>query len=951
MRYLLFLPVLLLMNCTGQISKQKSTFSENYITAQGSAFHLAISPAEQELPEKLIYGTYQGHIVSQGLEDGRIIFDYDAGAYPFSIKAVDLNGNGEMEVLAALASGELIALNEKGALLWRFQSRMPLFAVDAGNIIEGGDLEIVTGGLDRKVYLLDAKGNLLSTSKEMQRLVHRIAVGKLEEPPPSTRAQGAKEVGSTADKIRNEMPEMIAGTDQVLVIENRNTANLLAYKDKKLSSVWRRQLSVPQSFVNWENPGGEFFAFDLKINDLDGDGVNEIILGDSYFNQQSIAVLNNKAEMLWISEGEKPFQFEDGDPDRLTELYSTAFVETAEIMPQHPGKEIITLAGGLLKVYSAQGELLKKAHSKLGYTDLLMVGSTAYLGSSPNGDNTIYRVDLAQGNTENFYHLERQGRALEIGHTLEKTLAQVKNIQTPAEVLDKKVRFTVNSSDYQQETKFLQQRFPYSNISYITRMKVMENEPPTDENGEPWSISRWKVDAIKGTNSVEEILEKARYIEENKIPTLFHIGHSNMPFISLATAEKILQTAPEYCLGFATAEDEDLDRLPSYFTHFYGPLSELCLAYGNKLNVTKNKGIWWISSPAMPEVYKEMFEGERRLVNAVSTEDSNSRTPEMNLFGRSGLWLAGLTDHMVVNLNADLFSFNRYFQLEYPKHGHPFLRRMISHTLMGGSMFNIRFRDKMQTAEGYEYNQMGRESSEIFYHLLGKGLVFTPEREQVRGFSSLGFIVHQPKEKWLIDAHNGHAPELWEDDAELHNAILPHNGVPWGMTPTPDHALQKILFHKDRQFGYHIPATPYGLVAFIPAQADQNKVPGVNRWWHTDGIYIWKEGEKKMTGQEAATALKDSFEAASQELLFNYQGDDIFMQVLHLDENEYRLYMIDPGWLDPQERKTRILSQFGSIASAQDVLENKALKVIDQNAFDLSIPAGAFKIIDVKISL
>jgi hypothetical protein len=46
-------------------------------------------------------------------------------------------------------------------------------------------------------------------------------------------------------------------------------------------------------------------------------------------------------------------------------------------------------------------------------------------------------------------------------------------------------------------------------------------------------------------------------------------------------------------------------------------------------------------------------------------------------------------------------------------------------------------------------------NTEIFYHMLGKGLVFSPTPEQVKGFSSIGIAVHQPSEKWLKDGFSG----------------------------------------------------------------------------------------------------------------------------------------------------------------------------------------------------
>ena len=158
--------------------------------------------------------------------------------------------------------------------------------------------------------------------------------------------------------------------------------------------------------------------------------------------------------------------------------------------------------------------------------------------------------------------------------------------------------------------------------------------------------------------TVAEIVEAARWVEAHKIPTVFFIAHSCMPFITLQTAEKILQVAPNYSVGFWSGEDECLKRLSRYFKHYFGPLADICVKYGYKKCTTLNKNVWWMSAPAIKPVYDELFAGERRKVLVAATEDSNSRTPEINLLARSGLWLAELIDQFQVSLISDLFSYS-----------------------------------------------------------------------------------------------------------------------------------------------------------------------------------------------------------------------------------------------------------------------------------------------------
>jgi hypothetical protein len=244
---------------------------------------------------------------------------------------------------------------------------------------------------------------------------------------------------------------------------------------------------------------------------------------------------------------------------------------------------------------------------------------------------------------------------------------------------------------------------------------------------------------------------------------------------------------------------------------------------------------------------------------------------------------------------------------------------------------------------------MGEESAEFFYHLLGKGIVFSPEPEDALGYSTLGLVVHKPEEKWLEDAHNGHSPESWQDDPELHNAVFPHNGNLWGMTNTMDHAFQKVVFNKERQFGYQVPATPYGLVAMVPSQTDLSKVANVKEWLHTDGIYLWKENDEKLTGDQAAELLAREYENAADELLFRQTEKDkaVFMQVLRVKEDHYRLFLLDPGWINPKAHQVSINIQMEGEFEVFNTIEKTPLPV-EEKTFTTDIPAGLFSIFDVK---
>lgn len=955
---------------------------DRYIPVHGSAWRLALSDVNGDGVKELIYSTWDGRVCCQNLDDGKLIWEVAVGGFVFSLAAADVNSDGRTEVFAATAAGTLHAINGDGTTAWVYHApgRLPLYNVaigefsadsGAGSPVAVGDTShsagdtsgdadgaagnrrddpngaaentagdnpaIVCGGTDRGVHVLTPQGEHV-TSTQVQQIVHRLAIGDLDGD----------------------------GQDEILVIDGRVFAEVFRLEDGKLKSQWRKRLTVPEAMRNWENPRGNFFAFSVEIGDINQDGQNEIIMGDTYFNRQAVMALSGTGDTLWVTPPLKP----RSNINEWYELYSTAFVRIAEPIDidhrdhrEHPEPEhlnsndaeaaVLALAGGDLRLFNAKGEELKSARSSLGFTDLLLDGKTLFLGSTPNGDNTIYRIDLNGDWTKEVEELTRKGRAKEVGenlaHLKEQVLAYDGEVPQTNETYDwLTFELTPTDEGYAKVEKQMQEfraRFPYDHIRPVARVKVIEPTPPLNPEGEPWSPQRWQVDSINGTMSVEEIVRVAEEIERRKIPTLFRVGHSNMPFITLETAEKLLQAAPNYLVGFTTDEDESLERMESYFRHFFGPLADLCVKYGYKQCITKNKNVWWAAIPPIKSVFEEVFQGERRRVIVAATEDSNSRTPEINLMARAGLLQAGLIQNMQVSVHADLFSFCRFHQWEYPRSGHPYLRLLVAHTTMGGSNFRDSVVFPLVDGDSFTLNAMGSEYVETFLHMLGKGILTPPKPNEIAGTARVGIIMHEPPRKWLEDGLNGHNPWKWESDKELENAVIPHNGCQWGNSPTPSHALQHVLLHKQRQFGYNVPPTPYGPFLIVPSAADYEAIKGVDEWWHTDGIYLWQEGGPKLTGRKASLAIEAAFKRRRNQLPFLAVGDPVFLQTLSLGEDRYRIFAIDPGWLDPAPRRVTLQIQLEGVWELKDTLTGEPLSV-DGGSAIVDVPAGAMRILD-----
>ena len=165
------------------------------------------------------------------------------------------------------------------------------------------------------------------------------------------------------------------------------------------------------------------------------------------------------------------------------------------------------------------------------------------------------------------------------------------------------------------------------------------------------------------------------------------------------------------------------------------------------------------------------------------------------------------------------------------------------------------------------------------------------------------------------------------------------------MTPTPETALQAVLLRKERQFGYFVPPTPYGIILFVPSHADLDAVRGVEQWLHTDGVHLWQEGGTRLQGEDAATLLRETFESAAAALPFRAQGDDVFLQVVKMNPGYYRLYLIDPGWLDPQERHVSLKVQLPGEFLLRDLLDGRTIPFQGGTAA-ITVPAGTLRILD-----
>src|SRR6056297_1691638 len=96
-----------------------------------------------------------------------------------------------------------------------------------------------------------------------------------------------------------------------------------------------------------------------------------------------------------------------------------------------------------------------------------------------------------------------------------------------------------------------------------------------------------------------------------------------------------------------------------------------------------------------------------------------------------------------------------------------------------------------------------------------------------------------------------------------------------------------------------------------------------------------------LTGDEAAKAIHQDFQQAAKQLLFRQVGESVFMQVIRMGEEKYRLYLIDPGWINPSDSDVAIQIQEEGNFEVENALSGEDYPVND-HVFQVHIPAGLF---------
>ena len=135
----------------------------------------------------------------------------------------------------------------------------------------------------------------------------------------------------------------------------------------------------------WDGSG--LIACNATVADVDGNGAAELIYGPG--------AVSVKSGVQWIA------NLPDPPPAKSYDYFYRMRMMAVGNLSDSPGAEIAVLEGPDIQLCDSHGKLLSKAKSPCGFTDIVYVPGNPYgavmLGSSPNGDDNLYRLTFQPG--------------------------------------------------------------------------------------------------------------------------------------------------------------------------------------------------------------------------------------------------------------------------------------------------------------------------------------------------------------------------------------------------------------------------------------------------------------------------------------------------------------------------------------------------------------------------
>lgn len=809
----------------------------------------------------------------------------------FEIVTADVNGDGNDDLLAASGDGNIYCWDSKGSLLWKFSSNHKVRFSEVAALKTEKGMQIFAGGNDSKLYELNAAGKMVSETP-IKGIVRKIEVGNFIE------------VGKPSIFLMTYAGDKFGWA-------------FMGFIDPKTKAV---QKSINQKEAGLNKIWGRLMVTDISVSDIDNDKRDDVLFFGAAEKEGVFLAMNSDFKEI------ATFVSPTKDAQRYAHVIGTSL--------QPVRNEIALQYGGFIYVCDLQGKLIAKSGTKYGeiiYNDLTLepVSKQLLCAGQVGGDNSVYKYSLKNSA---WYDTQQtlMGRMADVEKNIETLYKQTLNFKLPEyQKPADKPWVIISGNDQLPEVKKLKA----AEIMQIKQLTLQEN------TSREKMVAAYGKDALKKDRRGKydktraEIVAMAKDMEaKGQLFTLW-AGHGTDPFyLQIETLEEILKVAPTTCYGFIYAEmDNTEDPRVVYFIKEYVPrLAAACRVNGKAKLYFRYKNMFWAASSHI-EPWKDMFfSGKYRDVLVPASEDTSSRTQDINLVGRVGMFAGGYVNDFAMRLVDDNPTSWRPLTPGGQRSVSPYLRQGVMMAAYGarvGVLFPI--------------NYLEEPGMNVLYALMKSGVLPIVKRENILSISSWHLI--QDIDKELIENIDNHhdVTNYSPKDVEPVFSVCQMN---WAGASLPDYDFSKAALGVNYRWLNYMPELPNGMVPIVPVEykstLDNKGIP-----YTISNCSKGFVNDQLIPAKDFGAKIKATAELGASKMLVNVAG--AAWSAIRIDETHVRVILIDPGYIDPQDRKVTVRFNTLQPTTATDILSKESLKISDKS-IQLTVPAGSMRFIDLK---
>lgn len=884
----------------------------------------------------IIASTYEGNLMGIGF-DGAILWKTPlSGFMNHDFWCDDLDGDGKDETVIANADGNIYCLNSDGKLLWKKKfNDAPMYSVCI--VHKDGVAYVVCGGFDNSIYYLTATGTFVKEIKSSTYSQEK-AWGTGTIPPNYI---------SYANFIR---PMKKKDGTEILIVNGSNNHMQVP------GSIYQFYILENLPFRKDKAPIKEQIG-DLRIMDPDGDGNPEIILGTSaHYSTQALRKINPNTglaiDTVDYTNLAKGLKLDFGYRVTQTEYYQDGSTY-----------KYFCLTGNFLHLFPSNFGTPELLLSKYSFNDLWRdpLSNKLILASSQSGGSCIHIIDTQNSGWKNaFVNLTPPGKIQTI---LDNTTAMWTNLNSFVKPTWERAALPVyfmsdNPDKLTGTAKTVCDNIRASNKTpfFLGGSSYSFAEDPATWSRDTMSnvIYRNKRDSRRSyTKTQAELLAMITPWYTGFTGISMWGGHGNDPyFFSNETRKKIFDIAPtkKTVLIFPELQDETSDFAYALNNLFY-PTAQYASTRNGQLFI-RCKDIFWLGSIYLP-MWSRLISGEFANVFIPSKEETTSKSMELSLAARMGIWASGSVDSWGARCVPDNPSFDRSRQFSDQTLPTNFLRTMV-YSIASGAQYLDNF-------------AVDQDYMSILWELTAKGALYVPKREEIVSFSPVHLSMKEPDHYYLNEGTNTKWNTFFNATTENANKLVfSHLNGTWLAAPVTDWDFSRYAAGvKDRRQNF-IPPYPNGMVMITPPQTGVFAATNVTRGkltdhlhplyktimkeYYTDGRnYYSADGTQTFKAEQYYNTIEADIKASAKKIPLTVTGDNVAWVVAQTSPTHLRLTLVDGGYINPDNRKAIVTFHTVSPKKMTDLLDSKTFDVTNPASVIVDIPCGMFRFIDIEL--